>query len=140
MPTHAGQPNLGMHLTLFVLGGRCSSSWGATTGHADSFLVQAGSGVATLGLPDSPGVPASSTGARRSGEAAYGLHMDAAVPCEPLAAAQMPAEWLLLTFTQRHRVPHLHAAPKQCCAHGSKAHHGVPPLCVLFVSSGRRLR
>jgi len=26
-------------------------------GHADSFLVQAGSGVATLGLPDSPGVP-----------------------------------------------------------------------------------
>ena len=28
-------------------------------GHADSLLVQAGSGVATLGLPDSPGVPAS---------------------------------------------------------------------------------
>ncbi len=27
-------------------------------GHADSLLVQAGSGVATLGLPDSPGVPA----------------------------------------------------------------------------------
>ena len=27
-------------------------------GHADSFLVRAGSGVATLGLPDSPGVPA----------------------------------------------------------------------------------
>jgi glutamate-1-semialdehyde 2,1-aminomutase len=26
-------------------------------GHADSLLVQAGSGVATLGLPDSPGVP-----------------------------------------------------------------------------------
>src|SRR5207302_184606 len=26
-------------------------------GHADSFLVKAGSGVATLGLPDSPGVP-----------------------------------------------------------------------------------
>lgn len=26
-------------------------------GHGDSFLVQAGSGVATLGLPDSPGVP-----------------------------------------------------------------------------------
>jgi glutamate-1-semialdehyde aminotransferase len=26
--------------------------------HADSFLVKAGSGVATLGLPDSPGVPA----------------------------------------------------------------------------------
>ena len=27
-------------------------------GHADLLLVQAGSGVATLGLPDSPGVPA----------------------------------------------------------------------------------
>src|SRR5256885_647172 len=26
--------------------------------HADGFLVKAGSGVATLGLPDSPGVPA----------------------------------------------------------------------------------
>merc|ERR1719373_975261 len=30
-------------------------------GHADSFLVQAGSGVATLGLPDSPGVPSAAT-------------------------------------------------------------------------------
>lgn len=30
-------------------------------GHADMLLVQAGSGVATLGLPDSPGVPAGST-------------------------------------------------------------------------------
>src|SRR3972149_6208936 len=27
-------------------------------GHADALLVKAGSGVATLGLPDSPGVPA----------------------------------------------------------------------------------
>ena len=31
---------------------------GCYHGHADSFLVAAGSGVATLGLPDSPGVPA----------------------------------------------------------------------------------
>ncbi|MEO8576786.1 MAG: glutamate-1-semialdehyde 2,1-aminomutase [Gemmatimonadales bacterium] len=31
---------------------------GCYHGHADSFLVQAGSGVATLGLPNSPGVPA----------------------------------------------------------------------------------
>lgn len=30
-------------------------------GHADMLLVQAGSGVATLGLPDSPGVPAPAT-------------------------------------------------------------------------------
>lgn len=34
---------------------------GCYHGHADSFLVQAGSGVATLGLPDSPGVPEGST-------------------------------------------------------------------------------
>lgn len=34
---------------------------GCYHGHADPFLVQAGSGVATLGLPDSPGVPAGST-------------------------------------------------------------------------------
>jgi glutamate-1-semialdehyde 2,1-aminomutase len=32
---------------------------GCYHGHGDSFLVRAGSGVATLGLPDSPGVPAS---------------------------------------------------------------------------------
>jgi glutamate-1-semialdehyde 2,1-aminomutase len=32
---------------------------GCYHGHADFLLVQAGSGVATLGLPDSPGVPAS---------------------------------------------------------------------------------
>ena len=35
---------------------------GCYHGHADSYLVQAGSGVATLGLPDSPGVLAASTG------------------------------------------------------------------------------
>jgi glutamate-1-semialdehyde 2,1-aminomutase len=32
---------------------------GCYHGHADSFLVSAGSGVATLGIPGSPGVPAS---------------------------------------------------------------------------------
>src|SRR5690625_3169897 len=32
---------------------------GCYHGHGDAFLVQAGSGVATLGLPNSPGVPAS---------------------------------------------------------------------------------
>ncbi len=31
---------------------------GGYHGHGDAFLVKAGSGVATLGLPDSPGVPA----------------------------------------------------------------------------------
>jgi glutamate-1-semialdehyde 2,1-aminomutase len=34
---------------------------GCFHGHGDAFLVQAGSGVATLGLPDSPGVPTGST-------------------------------------------------------------------------------
>ena len=34
---------------------------GCYHGHADLLLVKAGSGVATLGLPDSPGVPAAST-------------------------------------------------------------------------------
>jgi glutamate-1-semialdehyde 2,1-aminomutase len=34
---------------------------GCYHGHADPFLVQAGSGVATLGLPDSPGVPPAAT-------------------------------------------------------------------------------
>ena len=34
---------------------------GCFHGHGDAFLVQAGSGVATLGLPDSPGVPDGST-------------------------------------------------------------------------------
>lgn len=34
---------------------------GCYHGHADTFLVKAGSGVATLGLPDSPGVPRSAT-------------------------------------------------------------------------------
>ena len=34
---------------------------GCYHGHADALLVKAGSGVATLGLPDSPGVPASAT-------------------------------------------------------------------------------
>ena len=31
---------------------------GCYHGHADSFLVKAGSGAATLGVPSSPGVPA----------------------------------------------------------------------------------
>ncbi len=34
---------------------------GCYHGHADMFLVQAGSGVATMGLPDSPGVPPEAT-------------------------------------------------------------------------------
>ncbi|PNW84771.1 hypothetical protein CHLRE_03g158000v5 [Chlamydomonas reinhardtii] len=36
---------------------------GCYHGHADSFLVKAGSGVITLGLPDSPGVPKSTAAA-----------------------------------------------------------------------------
>jgi len=44
------------------LGKAASHTWTQQYhGHADSFLVQAGSGVATLGLPDSPGVPQGAT-------------------------------------------------------------------------------
>src|SRR5256885_4870545 len=35
---------------------------GCYHGHGDGFLVKAGSGVATLGLPDSPGVPSAVAG------------------------------------------------------------------------------
>ena len=35
---------------------------GGYHGHADMLLVQVGSGVATMGLPDSPGVPSEATG------------------------------------------------------------------------------
>jgi len=42
---------------------------GCYHGHADMLLVQAGSGVATMGLPDSPGVPAETT--RNTLSAAY---------------------------------------------------------------------
>lgn len=38
---------------------------GCYHGHADYFLVRAGSGVATLGLPDSPGVPTAATALTR---------------------------------------------------------------------------
>ena len=64
-------------------------------GHADAVLARAGSGVATLGLPDSPGVPAAATlntmvlpyndvDAVRNAFAEYG-HQIAAVIVEPIA-------------------------------------------------------
>lgn len=69
---------------------------GCYHGHADLLLVQAGSGVATLGLPDSPGVPASTTADTLTVEyndlegvtalfAAHGSEI-AAVIVEPIAA------------------------------------------------------
>ncbi len=41
---------------------------GCYHGHADMLLVKAGSGVATLGLPDSPGVPAQTTSSTLTAE------------------------------------------------------------------------
>merc|ERR1719413_169976 len=65
---------------------------GCYHGHADSFLVQAGSGVATLGLPDSPGVPKGATNGTlcaqynnlESVEALLKEHEVAAVILEPV--------------------------------------------------------
>jgi len=65
---------------------------GCYHGHADGFLVQAGSGVATLGLPDSPGVPAGATAGTlvatyndlESVEALLKDHEVAAVVLEPV--------------------------------------------------------
>jgi glutamate-1-semialdehyde 2,1-aminomutase len=67
---------------------------GCYHGHADSLLVKAGSGVATLGLPDSPGVPQSlaqhtlTVGFNDSGalEDVFKQHHDiAAIIIEPVA-------------------------------------------------------
>ncbi|HEX6542827.1 MAG TPA: glutamate-1-semialdehyde 2,1-aminomutase [Ktedonobacterales bacterium] len=69
---------------------------GCYHGHADMLLVQAGSGVATLGLPDSPGVPASATANTLTAEFNDSAAVDllfaqypdqiAAVIVEPIAA------------------------------------------------------
>ncbi len=69
---------------------------GCYHGHADMLLVQAGSGVATLGLPDSPGVPAGAAANTLTAEfndlaAVEALFMQfpdsiAAVIVEPIAA------------------------------------------------------
>ena len=90
---------------------------GCYHGHADSLLVKAGSGVATLGLPDSPGVPASvahhtTTVAFNDADAldsVFKLHADiAAVIIEPVAGNMgvVPPKPKFLTrvreITRRH--------------------------------------
>jgi glutamate-1-semialdehyde 2,1-aminomutase len=67
---------------------------GAYHGHVDGLLAQAGSGLATQGIPSSPGVPASSTALTvvvpwndpDAVRAAFAEHELAAVLCEPYPA------------------------------------------------------
>ena len=85
---------------------------GCYHGHADSLLVKAGSGVATLGLPDSPGVPASLAqhtitvpfNDADAVEKAFSIHDDiAAVIVEPIAGNMgvvPPAEGFLRRLRQ----------------------------------------
>jgi glutamate-1-semialdehyde 2,1-aminomutase len=91
---------------------------GCYHGHSDALLVSAGSGVATLGLPDSPGVTAGAAADTlvvpwndtAAVEAAFAEHGEdiALVACEPLPANMgvVPAVEGFLPFlreiTQRH--------------------------------------
>ncbi|MFI5198328.1 MAG: glutamate-1-semialdehyde 2,1-aminomutase [Thermoanaerobaculia bacterium] len=69
---------------------------GCYHGHADSFLVSAGSGVATLGIPGSPGVPGSLAGLSETAryydlesvKALFRAHREriAVIAVEPIAA------------------------------------------------------
>ena len=59
---------------------------GCYHGHADGFLVQAGSGVATLGLPDSPGVPQGATSGTRVATYNDLASVEALLKAEPCAA------------------------------------------------------
>jgi glutamate-1-semialdehyde 2,1-aminomutase len=67
---------------------------GAYHGHSDGLLAEAGSGLATLGIPASPGVPAAQTAAtvvvpwndRAAVERALDEHAAAALLAEPVAA------------------------------------------------------
>ncbi|GAB4233645.1 MAG: glutamate-1-semialdehyde 2,1-aminomutase [Acidobacteriota bacterium] len=91
---------------------------GCYHGHADSFLVKAGSGVATLGIPGTPGVPAAVADLtvtlpfndREALEAVFAEHGPriAAVICEPvtgnMGVVVPPREYLarMIELAEKH--------------------------------------
>ena len=72
---------------------------GCYHGHADSLLVKAGSGVATLGIPDSTGVPAAAGradphgGLQRPGGGARCSSASAATASPRSSSSRWPATW-----------------------------------------------
>ncbi|MGI8575265.1 MAG: glutamate-1-semialdehyde 2,1-aminomutase [Egibacteraceae bacterium] len=120
-------------------------------GHADSLLVAAGSGVATHGLPDSPGVTPGATADtivlawndEEAVTAAFAEHGEqiAVVACEPVAANMgvVPPSEGFLAFLRRITAEHgalllLDEVMTgfRVARGGASAHYGIEPDLVAF--------
>jgi hypothetical protein len=95
---------------------------GCYHGHADSFLVKAGSGVATLGLPDSPG------------------KMECLQDCAmhqlcPVSSHHSHLPQILLTFrsSPSHDCLHEQTAHLQSCKHLLPLCYQAPDISLLFL-------